>query len=263
MIKVIEEKCVGCGKCKKFCPMGVISLENNKAFITEKSENPQAFNCIHCGHCQAICSYDAIIIHNEVGELKKAEQNVDFEDLKNLIMSNRSIRSFKKELVKESIITDILRTLDYSASAKNEQKIKWIVISSKEKVEEIYQICLKRLRKTAPSHPLFNYLENVRNAVTLEAPHVLLAYADKESSMPIEDATIKSTLATILMHSQGIASCFLGFLVGFINTNKEVKNILGINENEKVYSALGFGYSDKEIYINLPTRKKADINFIS
>ncbi len=260
MIQIKKEDCQACGKCKRLCPMGIIAIIEKKAFVEPEG------HCIKCGHCQAVCEFNAIVLHEneqENGqEVYKAVQNVAFADLSDCIMSNRSIRNYKDTLVDKEAINTILRTLDYTASAKNEQKVKWIVVSTKEKVEEIYQMCLARLRRTAPNHPLFKHLEEVRNAVTLDAPHLLIAYAEKESAMPLEDCMIKTSFATLLMHTLGIGSCFLGFLEGFINTNKQLKELLKIAENEKVYAVLGFGYNNNEVYVNVPSRKRAEIRFI-
>lgn len=43
------EKCVGCGKCAKVCPIEVIKLENKKAIIDESI-------CIGCGICIRNCN---------------------------------------------------------------------------------------------------------------------------------------------------------------------------------------------------------------
>ncbi len=256
MIKVLNERCICCEKCVRHCPSGIISINENKACITDFE------NCLECGHCQAVCNSNAIILNDILEENENARQNVTYEDLKDLIKSNRSIRKFKDCLVEKDKIKDILRTLDYTASAKNEQPVKWIVVSGKEKVDEISNLAINFVKNNNLDPELLNFIKSVRNPITVDAPHLLIAYANKNSVKPYDDCMIKMSLASTLMHSCGIGSCYLGYLSGFINVCPELKAYLNLEKTHRVFSAIGFGYNDNEIYSKIPTRKNADIRFI-
>lgn len=45
---IIEDYCIGCGKCVKRCGQGALSLVNNKAVVDSSK-------CVLCGYCATVC----------------------------------------------------------------------------------------------------------------------------------------------------------------------------------------------------------------
>ncbi len=56
-VKVIEEKCIGCGSCVPSCPFDAIEMVDDKAVITDK--------CTSCGSCIDVCPVEAIFKEEE------------------------------------------------------------------------------------------------------------------------------------------------------------------------------------------------------
>lgn len=255
MIEIINNSCIGCGKCTRVCPTNILEIIDEKAVVKKGL-------CLECGHCQGICPANAVLVNGEFADEYDVKLKASFKDVKTLIKTNRSVRNFKEELVSKEIINDIIGATDFTGSAKNEQAIKWIVVSTKEKVKEVSDLSVEFIKKANITPEVLVSIDTFRNPITLDAPHLLIAYAEKDSIFPTVDSIIKVVSAELMMHSAEIGSCHLGYLINFINNSKELKSYLGLTENQMVYGALGFGYYSKEVYPHIPARKKSHIKYI-
>ena len=60
-LKLMVEKCTGCGLCQKVCPQAVFKIENKKAEIMNLD------SCMECGACMKNCAFGATSVHPGVG----------------------------------------------------------------------------------------------------------------------------------------------------------------------------------------------------
>ncbi len=68
-IRVIEEKCVGCGLCSRKCPQSAITVVNKKASIDESK-------CIVCKLCVNTCKFNAIEVVGQKQTNSTLQQNI-------------------------------------------------------------------------------------------------------------------------------------------------------------------------------------------
>ena len=96
MVRVDQEKCIGCGLCAADCLSFSIVVEDGKATVKKE--------CLECGHCVAICPVNAVDIEGydmeDVEEYEEDSFEVNPQNLLHAIKFRRSIRFYKEEKVK-------------------------------------------------------------------------------------------------------------------------------------------------------------------
>ena len=166
---VDEEKCDGCGRCAKACPVQLLEVKNK---VSKSNERYDVFRCLTCENCSAVCPQNALTIEKDYRVpqgfwknehlfkgtktlpaplgMKKGE---DFEDYKGeltgveqVIYQRRSNRLFRKKQVAPEIINRIIEAGRFAPSAGNNQPWKFIVVQNPAVLEELKRKSKKTLR---------------------------------------------------------------------------------------------------------------------
>ena len=102
-----KDGCVGCGICVKKCPVGAISMENEKARINME-------DCIHCGTCHSVCPNEAVkhdsekIPENIKANVEKTKKFMELcaKYLGDIKEKDKCLERMKKHFNKEKIVAE-------------------------------------------------------------------------------------------------------------------------------------------------------------
>ena len=165
---VDEEKCNGCGRCVRSCPIQLLMLnENNKAAPNDRYDY---FRCITCQNCVAVCPQGAVTIEGEyrvpagfwknahlynngktpplpiLGKKSYEDCQAELTETEKVIYKRRSIRLYKNKPVPPDLIHRVIEAGRFAPSAGNNQPWKFVVIQDKELIDEIDRKCKKFCR---------------------------------------------------------------------------------------------------------------------
>jgi nitroreductase/NAD-dependent dihydropyrimidine dehydrogenase PreA subunit len=169
-IVVDTEKCDGCGRCVKTCPMEILEIRDGTPAF---NENFDVFRCIACDSCIAVCPNEAIerrgnyrvhsgrYINTDIfpdgdntypkpfGE-ETPERFEDYEDqlteTERIIYKRRSVRLFQKKQVPKEMVARIIEAGRFAASAGNCQPWAFVVIQDQDFIDEMCDKTEKALR---------------------------------------------------------------------------------------------------------------------
>lgn len=284
---VDRDKCIGCGECVKVCPSHLLELREKKAEVVYGEA------CFACGHCWAVCPEEAIT-QNEV-ETKPSDKPGDFpavspDLLKMLLRERRSIRLFRDKPIPKDVLEQIVDAGRYGPTASNRQDVNYIVLSSKEKVNELRTLVEGFMAKTSRQlgNPLIGWLYSLkfgrpglnimrhyimafrflepkqdRNAYIF-LPYgaaVMVVHARSFDIMAHFNCAVALYNCSLMAHSLGLGSCFTGFLHAGANMDKKIRSWLKIPGGHQCFGAMVLGYPDVK-YRRLIERRKQQVQWV-
>lgn len=273
MIKIDQEKCIGCGACVDDCFTRDLVIENDKAKALNQT-------CIKCGHCIAVCPVNAVSITDydmsEVKEYEAAGFDIEPDKLLNFIKFRRSVRQFKDLPIEKEKLEAIIEAGRYTPTGGNRQPLSFVVVQ--DELPELTGLALKSLNrlgkalladkeKTPPLIAYYakrwlqmyeGYRANPENPTDLffNAKAVLIVIS--ESSI---DGGLAASSMELMTHAQGLGMFYSGFFVRAAANSSELRRFLGIEDNNKqVIACQVMGYP-KVSYQRTVPRKKPEISW--
>lgn len=253
------EKCVGCGKCVKVCPGGILSLnESRKAEIADFTEF--GWNgCWQCEHCLAVCPVGAISIfgHTPENSLTVPQPKDTMPIINSLVANRHSCRRYKNKNVDTAIINDMLDCIANAPNGGNKQQVEFTLIDDKEQMNMFRQLAYSKMEALAKDgiypkgfdkqsyEDMKHWESTVRpDMMFCGAPHILIPHAPLGRGEPIQDVIIAGTYFELLCASRGLGAVMLTFPLAALEQMPEVKSKLGIPKNHYVGMVIGFGYPE-------------------
>lgn len=242
----VGSSCTSCGKCIKDCAVGVLELKDGKPSIRRGKD----VLCMDCRHCVAVCPEGAISVNNVSADDCRLLSDMPIpppDEVANLLMSRRSMRSFAPVDVPKEDIEALLDTLKYVPAGCNIRHLVFSVVSGRSKMEELR----KNMISTLESHEdeLSGFLKGALSVAKKNpsadpffrgAPHLLIVKGDPKAVTPQIDCAAACAYFDILAQSHGFGVTWCGFLKIIIDAVPEVADIFSIPRGAPFY-AMMFG----------------------
>lgn len=285
--QVDPEKCKGCGQCVKVCPALVFELKEMKSKVT------YGRGCYACGHCWAVCPEEAVF-QQEVATSTSIKPGpapaVSPVALQLLLRERRSIRLFKAEEVSKEQLRQVIDAGRFAPTASNRQDVKYIVLFGSQNISALRSLVESFMVKTfkAMQNRFVTFLYRIKHGSSAAdlLHHYAMAYQFLKSSkeknayfpLPLGSAVIivharkfdrmaqfNCSIAlyncSLMAHSMGLGSCFMGFVQIGGNMEQKIRQWLDIPKENEVYGAIVVGHPDVT-YRRLVERRKPDIKWI-
>lgn len=258
IVRIDHEACTRCKLCVTVCPLKVLTF-SDKVELTSRAEE----RCIRCGQCVSVCPEAAVwLMDTDPKILMGTQCPVSPEDTLRLTCSRRSVRHFHPDPLPQDMLLKALEAARHAPSAYNKQPVHWLVLSDKERIQQLAKMTADTLRSTRKK--FFTLLADVydsgRDVMLRDAPQVIIAYTKEGDELMPHDSSCATTYLELMLHSMGIGTCWIGYVLRASYRNPAIAAFLGLPEGYNLQAGLMVG-KPKYRYHRVPPRNSLNIRW--
>ncbi len=261
VIKIDQNKCIGCGMCARDCAHNAIKIEDKKAVMTANS-------CMECGHCVAVCPKNAVSMNGydmeESIPYNKETFEIDANTFLNKLKFRRSIRKFKKQEVEREKLEKIIEAGRFTPTGSNKQNVRYVVMENP--AEKIEPLAIKTFSKLIGFAKIVGKF--VKLPIDVDRFDVSRGFFFHESPVVIfviSESPVNASLASANMgtmaEAQGLGLFYVGLFTRAAKMNKKIRKQLHMTKKEQLVTAIAIGYPAVKYQRTVP-RKKAEIEWM-
>ncbi|HOB11604.1 MAG TPA: nitroreductase family protein [Syntrophomonadaceae bacterium] len=269
LIEVDTSKCQRDRICAQECPGKLIIFPQKDSYPTTIEQAGEF--CIDCGHCIAVCPHGALKLKG-LGPEKLEAVNHQLlpspSQVRHFLTSRRSTRTFKKKVVSRQQIEELIDIARYAPSGSNKQQVHWLVIEGQDKVQHLAGMVadwmcmmLQHSQDEAMNRRYARVVEAWDQGVDRilrRAPSVIIAHAPADVFGVATDCVISLTYLELAAYSQGLGTCWAGFLTTAATYYPPLQEALELPAGHLPYGALMLGYPVYQ-YQRIPQRQPARV----
>jgi nitroreductase/NAD-dependent dihydropyrimidine dehydrogenase PreA subunit len=271
VLTIDEGKCNRDGICVAECPALIIRRETKESTPRPVPDFEEL--CLKCGHCVAVCPSGALRLDwlgpEDCPPLKK-ELALTPEQAEQFLRGRRSIRTFKRERVPREVLKKLLEVACSAPSARNMQPWQWVVVEDPAEVRRLAGMVIDWMRAVMREDPATAEMRGFHRAIASwdeghericrEAPHVIVAHAEKSWGFGAEDCALALGLLDLYATSIGLGACWGGYFYSATNAYPPLFEALGLPADHRACGAMMIGYPTFR-YQRIPLRNEAVVNW--
>ncbi|MCD8077345.1 MAG: nitroreductase family protein, partial [Lachnospiraceae bacterium] len=210
--------------------------------------------CVRCGHCVSVCPgghmENPLSPRQEpVGTPLPPAQAVQF------LRTPRSVRYYREELVPREKLAELLDIGRYPQTGENSQGIRYLVVSGREKLDELNHLYCRLAREIPEDFPGYYKIQHTvhlqetygHDALFYNSQHLILAISDESLETWRQNAQFSLTFISLLAPSLGLGTCWVGlleFLACFHPYMEEFAEAVHLPTGTRICGCMLVGYPD-------------------